>query len=395
MLKNALISFFIFLFSQVSADLFPGFNKQEAKEMLALCNSFTFIDLYNSDAEIIPSGYEKVYTSGIFGMDNKFQIYKHGNVAVINFRGSTDKKVSWIENIYSSMIPARGSIKASGEVFNYCFAEDTNAAVHAGYALSIAYLANDIIFHIDLLNKEGIYDIILTGHSQGGAIVNMMRAYLEFLPGDTVSKLNNFKSYSFAAPMVGNKEFAAEYEIRFCTDHSSFNIVNTADLIPKFPVSYEEGNSIKESFSRLISEDRSFNFRNVVTRGLVLLFEKDLIDYMHEFGSSAVNQLQKDLGPIEMPEYVDDINYRYLEERIEIPPVDYPKMLKDSSILENDSLMIIYQKNEEDHFINDELYVNEPWTYQHKPYNYYVSFLKLYFPEEYALLEKKYLPENL
>jgi hypothetical protein len=73
----------------------PGFEKQEARDMIALCNSFTFMELYNSDSKIIPAHYEKVYTSGIFGMDNKFQIYRKGKVAVINLRGSTDDMSSW------------------------------------------------------------------------------------------------------------------------------------------------------------------------------------------------------------------------------------------------------------------------------------------------------------
>ncbi|MEZ5068263.1 MAG: hypothetical protein R2847_07085 [Bacteroidia bacterium] len=86
----------------------PGFNKEEMRDMIAICNSFTFIDLYKSDEAIIPR-VNKVYTSGVFGMDNRYQVYKNGNVAVINFRGSTAKQVSWLENIYASMIPAKGA----------------------------------------------------------------------------------------------------------------------------------------------------------------------------------------------------------------------------------------------------------------------------------------------
>ncbi|MEZ5108735.1 MAG: hypothetical protein R2829_07170 [Bacteroidia bacterium] len=32
----------------------PGFNKEEMRDMIAICNSFTFIDLYKSDEAIIP-----------------------------------------------------------------------------------------------------------------------------------------------------------------------------------------------------------------------------------------------------------------------------------------------------------------------------------------------------
>ncbi len=377
------------------AQLPEGFDKEEARDMLAICNSFTFLDLYNSDDEILPAGYEKTYISGVFGMDNKFQIFRKGNRAVINFRGSTKNKISWMENIYSSMIPAKGTIRVSGENFNYCFAKDSNAAVHAGYALAIAYLSKDILLHINLLNQAGIYDIILTGHSQGGSITNLMRIYLEYLSENILSPLNRFRSYSYAAPMVGNKEFVAEYNSVICSNHNSFNIVNPEDPIPKFPLNYQEENLLADNIKNLILNGESFDLKKKITESLMLMFEKDIIDYMNDFGVSTTKQLSKELGPIEMPQYVEDINYYKLKEEIVINPVEFPKILKDSSILMNDSLMAIYKRDGEGHFINNDLYIKESWAYQHKPYNYYVSFLKLYFPKEYASLEKKYLLENL
>jgi hypothetical protein len=103
----------------------------------------------------------------------------------------------------------------------------------------------------------------------------------------------------------------------------------------------------------------------------------------------------KDVGPVEIPAYVDDINYQRLENRIEIEPVVFPKMLKDSSILKNETLMHMYMRDPNGDFYNKELYATESWSYQHKPYNYYVSILKMYFPDEYRQLRRKYLPENV
>ena len=159
-------------------------NKTEARDMIMICNSFTYLDLYEDDEDILPEGYEKRYTSGTFGMDNKYQVYVKGNIAVINFRGSTDKQLSWIQNFHASMIPAKGVIKVNGKKFEYCFAKDTAAAVHSGYALGIAFLEQELMVRIKSLNNEGIYNIILTGHSQGGALANMFRAYLENLPSN-------------------------------------------------------------------------------------------------------------------------------------------------------------------------------------------------------------------
>jgi hypothetical protein len=57
--------------------------------------------------------------------------------------------------------------------------------------------------------------------------------------------------------------------------------------------------------------------------------------------------------------------------------------------------MAVYRRGSDGHFLDQELYVKESWTFQHKPYNYYVSILGMYFPTEYNQLGRKYLLENL
>jgi hypothetical protein len=395
MIRAAFILISVISCFHSQAQLAPGFVKEEARDMIAICNSFTFIDLYNSDADILPAGYKKVYTSGVFGMDNKFQIYEKGHVAIINLRGSTDKKISWLENVYSAMIPAKGVIKIAGENVPYVFAKDPAAAVHSGYALAIAYLSNDIIFHINNLNRGGIHNFIITGHSQGGSLASMLRAYLENLSKNEISKDNVFKTYSFAAPMIGNKVFTDEYNKRFCEPKTSINIVNAADPVPTFPLNYKDENYLKDNVEAFLFDRESFSFRKMATDGAVLLFEDKLASLTQRLGMSASNEISKDLGQVVLPPYVKDINYQKIGNRMEIPPVAYPKILKDSSILENDSLMAVYKKGSDGQFLNEELYVKPGMMYQHKPYNYYVSILKVYFPAQYATLRKKYLPENL
>jgi hypothetical protein len=394
-MKTVLFFLFAALNVSIFAQFADGYNKQEVRDMIALCNSYTFLDLYNSDAEIIPHGYEKIYTSGIFGMDNKYQIYRKGNVAVINLRGSTDKKASWLENINSAMIPAKGRMKISGEYFQYCFAKDINAAVHSGYALGIAFLSKDILYHIKSLNLEGVYHFIITGHSQGGSLANMLRAYLENLTANDISKGNKFKTYSFAAPMVGNKNFTEEYKALYAFNNSSFNIVNPDDAVPTFPLNYNNSDYMSDNLKTLFSDKESFSFKKMMSDGVVLLFENGITKSVKSFSTSVNKQIEKDLGPVELPPYVEDINYQRLESRIEIQPAVFPKMLKDSSILKNETLMHMYMRDPNGNFYNEELYAKESWTYQHKPYNYYVSILKMYFPDEYALLKRKFLRENV
>ncbi len=388
------ILFFFHLSFFCLADLQPGFDKAEARDLIAICNSFTFLDLYQTDEAILPPGYEKRYTSGIFGLDNKYQIYVKGDVAVINFRGSTEKQLSWIQNIYASMIPAKGIIKMEGDKFEYCFAKDTSAAVHSGYTLGIAFLHRELLYQIKNLNREGINNFLITGHSQGGALANMFTAYLGNLPSGELSNKNKFKTYAFAAPMIGNKEFAAEYNNRFGTDGYSFNIVNPDDLIPAFPLNYNDSSFIRDNLnSFLFGSD--FSLRKMLMDGGVRMMDNKLTRLMGYVGKSANKKISKDVSDVEMPESIKAINYFHVENRIKLVGFDYPKVLKDSSILNNDSLIHIYERDAEGYFVDEELYRSGSWSFQHKPYNYYVEILKIYFPEEYEVLKMKFLPENL
>ena len=359
-----------------------------------ICNSFTYLDLYQDDEEILPEGYDKRYTSGTFGMDNKYQVYVKENIAVINFRGSTDKQLSWIENFHASMIPAKGMIKVEGRRFDYCFAKDSGAAVHSGYALGIAFLEQELMSWIKMLNHEGIYNIILTGHSQGGALANMFRAYLENLPPNVLPEKNIFKTYAFASPMVGNKKFAQEYNELFGKDGTSFNILNTSDVIPTFPVNYNDTNYLRDNVNALIY-GKNFSIKKMLLEGGARIFDDRLSQLMGYVGNSVNKKIGKEVSAIEMPVRVKDINYFPLESRIELDAFEYPKILKDSSILENDSLMQIYGRDDAGNFYNKKLYKSGSWTFQHKPHNYYVAILKNYFPADFESLEQKYLPENL
>lgn len=367
------------------AQIQPGFNKNEAVDMSRLTNSFTFLDLYNSDTAIVPKDYKKHYTSGVFGMDNKFQIYLKDRTAIICFRGSTSKQISWLENIHSAMIPAQGTISIQGDNFDYTFAKDTNASVHGGYALGIAYLYQDILFHINTLNQLGYYNFIITGHSQGGSITNLLLAYLNNLPEGVISNKNKFKAYAFAAPMVGNKAFSNEYNLRYCKTGNSYNIVNPYDRIPKLPMSIEN----------TLSDTSISVYKKLAIETVYSLFEKGITQSVHKVSMSSSNKIQKQLGNVELPPYTNEIYYSYLGNIIKVPPFAYPLILKDSSILNNDSLMAIYTRDSRGIFIDQSVYKSAPAGYNHKPYNYYVSLLNKYFPEQYAALSKKYLMENL
>jgi len=383
----------------VNTSYYAQFESQEhikeAKDIAAICNSFTFLDLYDSDATIIPDGYKKTFSSGVFGMDNKYQIYQTKTKAVINLRGSTAKTISWMENFYSTMIPAKGKILIQGDAFDYQFVSDTSAGIHAGYVLGIAFLAKDIVFHIKSLNNNGIYDIILAGHSQGGALAILLRAYLEYLPQDEISSKNSFKTYAFAHPKVGNKEFVTSY-IKDCKKGTHYSIINIKDYIPMMPFSSSSHKEMSraESFTKLLF-NKNTSIKDFAAGTLENIFEGSISGIIEHTSQKAFYNISREVGEVIMPKAINDINYEKMENKIELTGFDYPKILKDSTVLENDSLMTYYLRDDNGFFIDQSLYKKEPALFQHKTYNYYVAFLKKFYPEEYDNLKVKILPDNL
>ena len=379
--------FFVHLFSQ--AQFRVGFNANEAKEMIQLCNSFTYLELYHSDKDIIPEGYTRTYTSPVLGMDNLFQIYTKGKVAVINFRGSTDKKQSWMENIHSAIIPAIGSIEIKDKTFNYKFARDTVAGVHAGYALGLAYLHEELLHQIKLLNKKGIFQIYITGHSQGGSLAILTRAYLGYLPHHKLNKKNRFKVYTFAQPMVGNIEFTQEYDSKYSDKGMSYSMINKADVVPKMPISYNDTTFWKSHLGKLLSKEEKLDKSAMFKEGMTLLFQRKLQGINEKFGHSVEKQIEKELGEITLPEPKKEINYAQVGNLIILPSPQYPLEMKDSTLLENEEFLASHPRDEKGVFLNKSVYKKTSVSQNHKTYNYYTAVLQVYFPEEYNRVEPK------
>jgi hypothetical protein len=389
-MKIKLFISFVLVSIQITAQLQPGFNPREAKELSAICNSFTYIELYGNDKNIIPSNYVKVYTSPDYGMDNKFQVYLKNGVGIINFRGSTDKKESWLENMYSAMIPVEDVIQIKDKRFDYKVGIDSSGAVHAGYVLAISYLADDVLQQMKALNQKGIYNFIITGHSKGGAIAQMMRAYLEYLPTQKVSKKNIYKVYAFANPMIGNFEFCNEYNRKFSQTQMSFLLHNPADMVPQMPMTYNDSTYWSSNVQAALFDKENFSMKQMLMDGAMQTFEHPLKRTSNFLGRNLNKQIGKELGEVIMPKYKNDINYAHTSKPIMLPPTAYPLELKDSSILEDETLMANYKRDANGNFLEKDLYKKQKWSLQHKPYNYYTAVLKVYFPDEYTNLDQKY-----
>lgn len=383
---------------RVPSNLKSGFDANEARDLIQICNSFSYIDLHGSDSEILPKNYKKFYTSPVYGMDNKFQIYtkQDASVGVIHFRGSTSKQISWLENLYASMIPVKDKISINDDIFKYQLGEQDESHVHAGYTLAIYFMKDDLLKQISELNKQGIYDFYITGHSQGGALAQVFRAYFDYLPNKELNKKNTFKVYAFANPMIGNTSFSNEYYKKYGEGGMSYLIHNSDDFVTKLPISYNDSTFWSSHLSELLSNKDEFSTTNFALEGALNLFKSKINDVAIKMSKNIESKLLENLGEIKMPLFHTEINYVHTGNIINIPPTEYPLELKDSSILKNDSLMAIYSRDDNGVFENKSLYKKSKPTLQHKSYNYYTAILKKYFLEEYSNLKEKYFihPEN-
>ena len=388
---KALLTLIVLLYSIVSfGQLQPGFNINEAKYTIAMCNSFNFVKQFDSDSSIIPEGFNLSYTSDVLSMDNKFQVYENGKIGIINYRGSTNKVISWVENCYSAMIPAKGSITLDGEHSEYAFSNNNDAAVHAGYGLTIVILAKTLKEQITVLNSKGIYNIIITGHSQGGALATLTRAYLENLPKGELSSKNTFKTYAYAQPMSGNKEFSIDYDNRFSDEGTSYSIINPEDPVPYMPFNYEEESLItKDKVKGWLFGDEEFKAKELGKNAFIRLFERGLTSYVKNSNTLVNKILGLKFGKIEMPEFVNDINYFPTGNLKEIDAFLYPNIEVDVSDLNEEERKDFIQGDD------GKWYKKETKFFQHSTYNYYVGILKKWDEVSYNNLDKTYLVSDL
>ncbi len=291
----------------------PYFSKSEYKELLLISLRTTTNEKYYSKYPE-PRDYAMVYQSKVVGLDNLWQLWiNHNNtIAVISIRGTTVNPASTLANLYAAMVPAKGTIHLSKtDTFSYELAEDSKAAVHIGWLISMAYLSRDIVPKIDSLYKTGIKDILLMGHSQGGAINYLLTAYLYNLqqkgviPGDV-----RFKTYCSASPKPGNINFAMYYE-KLTQNGWAYNVINSADWVPETPISIQTLNDINKP-------NPIVNAKNEIKK---LKFPKNL------FAKHIYNKLDKPTKKAQRnyEKYLGKITSKFITKKLIdfIPPEEY------------------------------------------------------------------------
>lgn len=178
-----------------------------------------------------------LYQSPEVGLKNQWSFFKRAdNVGLIAIRGTIGDKTSWLANFYAAMIPATGSLQLTdSNRFNFKLAADPRATVHVGWAVSLGFMAEDILNQVKEQYSRGVKDFFIFGHSQGGAIAFLATSYLRHLQLDgKLPKDITFKTYCNAGPKPGNMYYAYDYD--FITRGGwGFNVVNASDWVPETP----------------------------------------------------------------------------------------------------------------------------------------------------------------
>lgn len=266
----------------------------------------------------VPPQYTLAYRSEVMGLYNRWDLWtRPDQVAVISVRGTTEKSESWLANFYAAMVPAQGELTLSDDfTFPYQLAAHPRAAVHVGWLVSTAFLARDILPKIDSCYQAGTKDMIVLGHSQGGAIAYLLTAHLYSLqqqgkiPADI-----RFKTYCSAAPKPGNLYFAYAYEA-MTQNGWAYNVVNSADWVPEVPVTVQTLDDFNRPNpfvdARATIKKQKLKARIALTYAYNKLYKptrKAQRNYQKILGDYTSKQVKALLPGFEAPKYFDSNDY--------------------------------------------------------------------------------------
>lgn len=308
---------FICLPGRAQTALQPGYNKAEYVELCKAYSRWGDSLFFQGIPE--SSRYERVYRSSEVGLDNCWELYldKQGGAPVISIRGSTADPVSWLANFYAAMVPATGVLRLnSASSWSYTLSSRPDASVHSGWLVATAALSADILAKIDSAYQQNTREWIIYGHSQGGAIACLLRAYLHGLQSQNLLPSDiRFKTYCSAAPKPGNLPFAYTYE-QITAGGWSITVVNPLDWVPEVPLSVQTVDDFnpvnpfkgaKENFKGLPAKERlalSYVYGQL-TRPAV----KSQKRYEKFLGSAVASRVEKQLPGLQLPAFAHTGNY--------------------------------------------------------------------------------------
>lgn len=219
----------------------PGFDSRECDEVYLLNAAFLDTTAGNHFRGFL-EGYTFLYRSPAMGLDNVYDLWlREDSTVIITLRGTTADAKSIMADFYCAMFPAQGTIGlGKGKApFAYQLATDAKAAVHGGFLISFAFIAQDLQPRLDGLYREGYRKFLVCGHSQGGALCYYISAWLMQLQKNKVYPGIRVKTYASAPPKMGNIYFVYDYDNAMHGEWS-YSIVNTADPVPEMPLTTQQ-----------------------------------------------------------------------------------------------------------------------------------------------------------
>lgn len=358
----------------------PGFDTDEYREMLLILARTADDEEYA--ANFPEPEHQLVYRSEPIGLDNQWDLWYDDvhHTAVISVRGTTPNPDSWLLNFYAAMVPAQGEIsyEVDGELqtYSYKYAEDEDAAVHAGWALGTRMMLNDIMREsIQLYYQEDVTDFYIVGHSQGGAIAYLLTAQMRYLQQDMMLPSEwRFKTYCSAAPKPGNLYFAYDYEATI-QNGWGFNVVNSADWVPEVPISIQtledfNGANPFVHIDDMVEQQSLMNRIGLwwVLRKLERPTEKAQENYESFLGNYINRDVSEKIAGLMMPEYFPSNNYVRVGIQIVLHPDSayYNEFPEDPDVIFRHHIIEPYlylaEQLETPFYSNRRSYVGKEWT---------------------------------
>lgn len=312
-----------------SHQLEPGFSISEYRECLRMNSNFADVGVDSIYLAPPPELYKRIYTAPVAGFDNVWEMWQNADSTIaISIRGSVMTAKSWMSNFHAGMVAAQGRCTV-GEEYAYNLCPDPRAGVHAGWLGAMLAMSQGIESRIDSCYALGYRNILLTGHSQGGAICFLLTAHLRMrqqcgaLPADI-----QFKTYCSAAPKPGDYTFALHYEY-LTRGGWAFNVVNAEDWVPETPLSVQQTSDFRSTnpFNRVDSLTASLgaidrikvNFLYSRLSKPTARSEKNLRKYL---GRTLGKMLQAEAPEYQLPQFIECANYMRTGTTVVLMPDD-------------------------------------------------------------------------
>jgi triacylglycerol lipase len=362
-----------------------GLQVKEAMEMVSLCSTFPFSMYFEHYNALVPFGYRMVGSTRETPLHNVVRVFKKENTLVLVFRGTIEQSNSWLENIHFMQVPAGDAIFVENVKYNYQFSSQVDAAVHSGYVLATVYLWNELRHFLDEKTLTSTERIILTGHSQGGALAQLFLAQMDLMEDFQNIKL---RSYSFGSPRIGNQAFTDDFNQRFLVNNQSFRFVNPADLVCKLPIinkkfefniagfqtslDLESVNHLLQFGKQFLPEDKQSTIDKTVESSLRI----------------AANYVKEKVGNVTFPAFASTLFYGETGKTIVLDAQPYPAYLETQIQTQDASWLSTFSSAKE-------TLKREMTFFQHSIFTYYNAIYTHYDAKHFRRIRLQTLPEKM